>query len=34
MALYDGLGKRPTGFTAPEGTEPELIVVRLVRQQE
>lgn len=33
MALYDGLGKRPTGFTAPEGTEPELIVLRLERKQ-
>jgi uncharacterized protein (TIGR03067 family) len=32
MALYDGLGKRPTGFTAPEGTEPELIVLRLERK--
>ena len=34
MALYDGLGKRPTGFTAPEATEPELIVVKLVRARE
>jgi uncharacterized protein (TIGR03067 family) len=34
MALYDGLSKRPTGFTAPEGTEPELIVVKLVRARD
>jgi uncharacterized protein (TIGR03067 family) len=33
MALYDGLGKRPSGFTAPEGTEPELIVLRLERKK-